>query len=51
MSNINIIDTKVPSNSGLARKTKYSSKKQNLEKNEGVTKNISNTSGMVKKTG
>ena len=51
ITNVNAINTKIPSTSGLFTKTKYDSDKQGLEKIiEDVDKKIPITSGLVQKT-
>ena len=47
---VNVIDTKMPSTSGLVTKTQYFSEKLGLETNiENIDKNIPYISGLVKK--
>ena len=49
--NVDAIDTKIPTTSGLVTKTRYDSDKQSLEKNiEDAGKKIPYTSGLIKKT-
>ena len=48
---VNVIDTKIPSTSGLVTKTQYDSDKQRLEKKiEDVDKKIPSTCQLAKKT-
>ena len=48
--NVDAIDTKIPTTSGLVTKTRYDSDKQSLEKNiEDAGKKIPYTSGLIKK--